>query len=105
MPEHYDIIVVGVGAMGSATCFQLASRGVRVLGIEQYDIPHERGSSHGHSRMIRTAYYEEPRYVPLLKRAYTLWDELETLSGERILYRVGGLYMGPSDGVLVDGAL
>lgn len=104
MVEHFDIIVIGVGAMGAATCFQLASRGVRVLGIEQFDVPNDRSSHHGESRMIRSAYYEEPRYVPLLKRAYELWDELEALTGEKILYRAGGLYMGPPDGTLVKGA-
>jgi sarcosine oxidase len=104
MPSNFDIIVIGVGAMGAAACFQLASRGLRVLGIEQFDIPHDRGSSHGESRMIRSAYYEEPRYVPLLRRAYELWDELEALSGEKILYRAGGLYMGPPAGTLVKGA-
>jgi sarcosine oxidase len=104
MGNVFDIIVIGVGAMGAATCFQLASRGLRVLGIEQFDIPHDRGSSHGESRMIRSAYYEEPRYVPLLKRAYALWDELEAHSGEKILYRAGGLYMGPRQGMLVKGA-
>jgi sarcosine oxidase len=102
--NNFDIIVIGVGAMGAATCFQLAARGVRVLGIEQFDIPHDRGSSHGESRMIRSSYYEEPRYVPLLQRAYQLWDELEALSGKKILYRVGGLYMGPPSGMLIKGA-
>lgn len=104
MGKSFDIIVIGVGAMGAPTCYQLASRGVRVLGIEQFDIPHDRGSHHGESRMIRSAYYEEPRYVPLLKRAYELWDELEAASGKKILYRVGGLYMGPPEGTLIKGA-
>jgi sarcosine oxidase len=104
MSANFDIIVIGVGAMGASTCFHLASRGVRVLGIEQFDIPHDRGSSHGESRMIRSAYYEEPRYVPLLQRAYVLWDELEAQITQKILYRVGGLYMGPPAGTLVKGA-
>src|SRR5205814_1833452 len=62
----YDVIVVGVGGMGSAACYHLARRGKRVLGLERYDVPHAMGSSHGVNRIIRLAYYEDPRYVPLL---------------------------------------
>lgn len=97
--------------MGSAACYHLAKRGVRVLGLEQYDLPHERGSHHGHSRMIRQSYYEHPDYVPLVRRAYELWHELEEVGGtaekeaERILHLTGGLYVGPPDGSLVPGAL
>jgi sarcosine oxidase len=101
----FDVIVVGVGAMGSAACFELARRGVRVLGLEQSGIAHDRGSSHGLSRMIRLAYYEHPDYVPLLRRAYERWKELEWLSGQTVLNLTGGLYMGPADGVLVSGSL
>src|SRR5215204_5621131 len=97
----YDVIVVGVGAMGAATCDQLARRGVRVLGLEQFGLVHGLGSSHGHTRMIRLTYYEHPDYVPLLHRAYALCDELEARSGERVLYRTGGIYMGPPDGEVV----
>lgn len=102
--ESFDVIVVGVGAMGSSACFQLARRGARVLGLEQFDIPHALGSSHGASRMIRLAYYEHADYVPLLRRAYELWDELEAISGQKLFYRTGGLYMGPPDGEIVGGA-
>ncbi|MCB0243026.1 MAG: FAD-dependent oxidoreductase, partial [Anaerolineae bacterium] len=70
MATTYDTIVIGVGAMGSATCYQLARRGRRVLGLEQFDIPHSRGSSHGYTRIIRMAYFEHPAYVPLLRRSY-----------------------------------
>jgi len=105
MANTFDVIVIGVGAMGSAACYQLARRGVRVLGLEQFDIPHALGSSHGGSRMIRLAYYEHPDYVPLLRRSYQLWDELEADSGEKLLYRTGGLYMGPETGEIVGGAL
>src|SRR3954471_21874612 len=101
MANRYDVIVVGVGAMGSATCYQLARRGVRVLGLEQFDIPHALGSSHGASRMIRLAYYEHPDYVPLLLRAYELWDELEQVSGQKLLHITGGLYLGPPQCELV----
>ena len=103
--EDVEVIVIGVGAMGAAACWQLARRGVRVLGLEQFDIPHARGSSHGYSRVTRTAYYEHPDYIPLLKRAHALWRELEAESGEKILHLVGGLYLGPRDGPLLDGSL
>ncbi len=103
--NHFDVIVVGVGAMGSAACWELARRGVRVLGLEQFDIPHTRGSSHGYSRVTRTAYYEHSDYVPLLQRSHILWSELEAESAEKILHMVGGLYLGPLDGELVGGSL
>ena len=83
----------------------LAQRGAKVLGLEQFDIPHALGSSHGYSRMIRLAYYEHPDYVPLLRRAYQLWDELEKSSTVRLLHLTGGIYMGPPDGEVVSGAL
>lgn len=94
--------------MGSAACFHLARRGMRVLGVEQFDLPHEHGSHHGHSRMIRQSYYEHPDYVPLLQRAYQLWDELNESRGgheEAVFHRTGGLYLGPRDGAIVPGAL
>jgi sarcosine oxidase len=103
--NQFDAIVVGCGAMGSAACMQLAQRGAKVLGLEQFDIPHALGSSHGYSRMIRLAYYEHPDYVPLLRRAYALWDQLEKVSGQKLLYLTGGIYMGPPAGEVVSGAL
>jgi sarcosine oxidase len=103
--NRFDAIVVGCGAMGSAACMHLARRGAKVLGLEQFDIPHALGSSHGYSRMIRMAYYEHPDYVPLLRRAYQLWDELEKSSGQRLLHLTGGIYMGPPEGEVVSGAL
>src|SRR5688572_25835037 len=103
--SSFDVIVVGVGAMGSATCYQLAAAGASVLGLEQFGLVHDRGSSHGHSRMIRSAYYEEPRYVPLLAEAYRRWDELSALTGRQILHRTGGVFMGPPDRDLVAGSL
>lgn len=105
MSDSFDVIVVGVGAMGSSTCFELARRGAKVLGIEQFDVPNTLGSSHGQSRMIRLSYYEHPDYVPLLKRAYERWDELERLSGEKLLHLTGGLYMGPGGCEFVEGSL
>ena len=103
--NSFDVIVVGVGAMGSSACYHLARRGLRVLGLDQFDIPHALGSSHAGSRMIRLAYYEHPDYVPLLRRAYQLWDELEAVSGQKLLYRTGGIYIGPAGGDLVAGSL
>src|SRR5688572_18693886 len=94
--NSFDVIVVGVGAMGSAACYHLAKRGARVLGLEQFNIPHELGSSHGFSRMIRTAYYEHPDYVPLLRRAWHLWEEIGRECGRQLLHATGGVYIGPA---------
>jgi sarcosine oxidase len=100
-----DVIVVGLGAMGSAAACQLARRGQRVLGLEAFSRGHSLGSSHGESRVIRLAYWEHPDYVPLLRRAYALWRELEAASGEELLIQTGGLFIGPRDGELVQGTL
>jgi len=100
-----DVIVLGLGAMGSAAAYHLARRGVRVAGIEQYTPAHDRGSSHGRSRIIREAYFEHPDYVPLIQRAYELWRGLEQETRERLLIMTGGLMIGPHEGVLVQGAL
>jgi len=105
MSRHYDVAVIGLGAMGSAACYHLASRGARVLGLEKFDIPHGNGSSHGYSRMIRMAYREHPDYVPLVKSAFSLWQQLEIESGQKLMHVTGALYMGPIDGVYVGGAL
>src|SRR4051812_48225646 len=90
--------------MGASTCWHLARRGVEVLGLDAFDIPNTRGSSHGFSRMIRMSYFEHPDYVPLLRRAYELWHELERASGEKVLHLTGGLYMDRPDGEVVRGA-
>lgn len=104
MNLEFDTIVIGVGGMGSATCLELASRGARVLGLEQFPLVHDRGSSHGESRIIRKAYFEHPDYVPLLHRAYDLWHSLEQ-SEERRLFRPTGLVLsGRSDGMTIKGA-
>jgi sarcosine oxidase len=94
---RFDTIVIGVGGMGSASVYQLAKRGQRVLGIERFDIPHSMGSSHGVNRIIRLAYYEHPTYVPLLRRAYELWRELERNVGEQLLFITGSIDSGPAD--------
>src|SRR5262245_61375291 len=95
MPQSFDVIVLGVGGMGSAVCFELARRGRRVLGLEQFPLVHERGSSHGHTRIIRTAYAEGPAYVPLVRRAFVRWYELEQLSGKHLLTECSCLNVGP----------
>ena len=100
----YDVIVVGVGGMGSAACWQLAQRGQRVLGLERFDIPHAMGSSHGISRIIRLPYYEDPAYVPLLHRAYQLWADAERASGDTLLVTTGSVDGGPEDDALFQGA-
>jgi sarcosine oxidase len=103
--NHFDVIVAGLGAMGSATAYHLALRGRRVLGLDRWAPGHTFGSSHGDSRIIREAYFEHPMYVPILRRAYELWRELEARSGESLLHETGGLMIGPLDGELVTGAL
>ena len=104
MLNTWDTIVVGLGAMGSATLHQLAKRGRRVLGIEQFTPGHARGSSHGKSRIIREAYFEDPRYVPLVQRAYECWHALEAESGVTVLRQTGGLMLGAPSSEVVSGA-
>jgi sarcosine oxidase len=101
---EYDVIVAGLGAMGSSSLYRLSQRGLRVLGLEAFSAGHRLGSWHGESRVIRMAYYEHPNYVPLLKRAYELWAELECESGERLLTITGGLMIGAPDSELVLGS-
>ena len=101
----YDVIVLGLGAMGSAAACHLARRGARVLGLDRFAPPHSNGSSSGKSRIIREAYFEHPAYVPMVQRAYTLWEALERDSGRRLMLETGGLMIGPPEGTLVTGAL
>ncbi len=103
--SSYDVIVLGLGGMGSAAAAHLAARGRRVLGLERFTAQHDRGSSHGHTRVIRQAYFEHPAYVPLLLRAYELWGELERASGGRLLLLSGGLMMGTPESEVVSGSL
>lgn len=102
---EYDVIVAGVGGMGSATVAELASRGARVLGLDRASIPNDSGSSHGVNRIIRLAYMEDPAYVPLLRRSYQRWRDLEERLGETILVRTGGVDVGLPDSATVTGAL
>ena len=101
----YDAIVLGLGGMGSAALFHLARRGQRVLGIEQFSLAHDQGSSHGINRIIRLAYAEHPSYVPLARRSYELWRELEFRTGERLLFVTCGVDAGPPEGAIVAGSL
>src|ERR1700682_4855412 len=103
--QRYNAIVLGLGAMGSATLCQLALRGWGVLGLEQFSQGHSLGSSHGDSRIIRETYFERPLYVPLVQRAHDLWRELEERSGAALMTINGGLMIGPPDGMVVTGTL
>jgi sarcosine oxidase len=105
MGGSYDVIVLGLGGMGSATACELARRGKRVLGLERFTPAHDRGSSHGRSRVIRQAYFEDPAYVPLLLRAYERWEELQRDSGLSVLTITGGLMLGPEQGPTFAGTL
>jgi glycine/D-amino acid oxidase-like deaminating enzyme len=91
--RSHDVIVVGLGGMGSAAAYHLARRGQRVLGLERFGPAHDQGSSHGGSRLIRQACYEDPAYVPLMQRSYELWRELEGCSGDELLLETGGLLL------------
>ena len=103
--EQYNAIVVGLGAMGSATLYHLAKDGWRVLGLEQFAPGHTRGSSHGDSRIIRETYFEHPLYVPLVQRAHELWRDLEERSGTALMRITGGLMIGPPNGTVISGTL
>lgn len=98
---HYDVIILGLGAMGSAAAYHLAARGRRVLGIDQFHPPHDRGSSHGETRMIRQAYGEGADYIPLVLRAYDLWERLERDTSRKLLTITGGLILGDAEGPMV----
>jgi sarcosine oxidase len=101
----YDVVVLGAGGMGGAALYHLALRGARVLGVEQFTIPHDRGSSHGISRIIRLAYWEHPAYVPLVRRAYDLWRDLERTTNGSLLTVTGSVDAGRPDSRPIEGAL
>jgi sarcosine oxidase len=102
--QQFDVAVVGLGAMGSAALLDLARRGVRAVGFDRFHPPHTLGSTHGRSRIIRQAYYEDPAYVPLVQRAYERWDLLMKETGVPVFQQTGGLMLGPRDGLLVSGS-
>ncbi|NBW96225.1 MAG: N-methyl-L-tryptophan oxidase [Planctomycetia bacterium] len=103
--RRFDAIVVGLGGIGSAAAFHLAARGCRVLGLDRFPIAHDRGSSHGQTRLIRLAYFEHPDYVPLLRRGYELWRDLEARTGRRLLVESGLMMAGPSESDVIRGAI
>jgi sarcosine oxidase len=103
LPTLFDVIVLGVGSMGSSTCYQLAKQGYKVLGLEQFEIPHELGSHGGQSRIIRKAYAEHPDYVPLLQRAYENWKTLENETGIQVYFKTGLLYCGETNDPFIKG--
>ncbi|MBC8078309.1 MAG: N-methyl-L-tryptophan oxidase [Chloroflexales bacterium] len=105
MQKSYDVIIIGLGGMGSAAAYQLAQRGQRVLGLERFTPAHNQGSSHGKSRVIRQAYFEDPAYVPLLLRAYELWEQLERDAGQPLLTITGGLMLGSEGSATFAGSL
>ena len=103
MPDHHDVIVVGVGSMGAAACYHLAKRGARVLGIDSQSVPNTNSSYNGDTRVIRLTYQEHPDYVPLLRDAYRLWEEIGQETGAALLHKTGVLYMGFPDGEAIRG--
>jgi len=103
--SEHDVVVIGVGGMGSATVYHLAQRGLDVLGLERFDVPHTMGSSHGITRIIRRAYYEHPSYIPLIERAYDLWDGLAEETGREVLHRTGSVDAAPEGNVVFEGSL
>ncbi|HEX3782824.1 MAG TPA: N-methyl-L-tryptophan oxidase [Pseudonocardiaceae bacterium] len=105
MSSRHDVIVIGLGGMGSAAAYRIAQRGLRVLGIDRYAPVHNQGSSHGGSRITRQAYFEDPAYVPLLLRAAQLWPEVEAATGRRILHTTGGVMVGKATSRTVAGSL
>jgi sarcosine oxidase len=105
MQNGFDVVVLGLGGMGTATVFELARRGRRVLGLEQFAVGHDRAASRGSTRIIRKAYWEHPDYVPILHCAYERWFELEQRSGKHLLTECGCLNVGPPAGERVSGVL
>src|SRR5262245_57127805 len=104
MPDRYDVVICGLGAMGSAAACHLARAGKRVGGFDRFAPPHAYGSSHGQTRIIREAYFEHPAYVPIVQRAYLRWDELARLTGTELLRQTGGLMIGAPAGAVFRGA-
>ncbi|MBC7473105.1 MAG: N-methyl-L-tryptophan oxidase [Candidatus Sericytochromatia bacterium] len=120
MENNFDVIVVGLGAMGSSACYYLSQNNINVLGLDQFNPPHNFGSSHGETRIIREAYFEHPLYVPLVQRAYDLWEDLQqkttniksdklennesALLSDRLFLKTSGLMLGKKDSGVVSGA-
>jgi sarcosine oxidase len=102
MNKQFDYIVIGVGSMGSSTCYHLAKSGASVLGIEQFELAHEMGAHSGQSRIVRKAYFEHPDYIPLLERAYHNWRKIEAVSGNKIYHQTGLFYGGPKGHEIIE---
>lgn len=102
--NYFDVVIVGLGAMGSAAAYQLSRRKQKILGVDRFAPPHPFGSSHGQTRIIREAYFEHPLYVPLVQKAYENWAELEQAIGQQLFQQTGGVMIGLPQGVLVNGA-
>ena len=103
--RHFDYLVLGLGGAGSATLYHLARRGLHVAGLDRFPIAHDRGSSHGHTRLIRQSYFEHPSYVPLVQRAFELWEQVSEDHGRDVYYETGIVEAGPEEGELVPGVL
>src|ERR671917_2744846 len=101
----YDVIVAGLGGMGGSAAYHLSGRGKRVLGLERFSPAHDKGSSHGQSRIIRLAYSEDPAYVPLVLRAYELWERLERETNRDLMTLCGGLMLGQRGSRVLEGSL
>ena len=101
--DHCDVLIIGTGAVGSAAMYYLAERGVNVVGLDRFPVAHDKGSSHGQTRIIRLAYFEHPNYVPLLRRSYELWKDLEEKSRNQLYSETGIIQIGPADGEIVTG--
>lgn len=104
MIQHFDISILGSGAFGSAAAYHLSKTGKKVLVLDRFHPPHDLGSSHGQTRIIREAYFESPVYVPLVQQAYRLWHDLEKESGKKLLLKTGGLMIGEPGSDVVEGA-
>ena len=103
--QHFDCLVLGTGGVGSAALYHLAKQGKRVAGIDRFGVAHDRGSSHGQTRIIRQSYSEHPSYVPLVQRAFELWEKLQAEHGRDLYYQTGILQAGPNGGELIQGVL
>jgi len=104
MNTTFDAVVLGLGANGSSAIYHLSKTGYNILGIDQFTPPHSHGSSHGQSRIIRSAYHENPLYVPFVKEAYNLWYEIEKKSCKKLLLKTGGIILGGEDSAVIRGA-
>src|SRR4051812_18411577 len=105
MHKIYDIAIIGAGAAGSAAAYHLSKSAKRILVLDRFNPPHNFGSSHGQSRIIREAYFESPVYVPLVQQAYKLWYQLEKEWKKKLLLKTGGLMLGTYDSKVVQGAM